>query len=82
VVFTYVDRGMLDGSAKFAGAETTMRAVEHVGEPFTFGITPTELPEHLTDRGFALGWDETVADAALRLYPSGRCPKAPATTTS
>jgi O-methyltransferase involved in polyketide biosynthesis len=38
VLFTHVDAGMLDGSAVFAGAETTMRAVRRVGEPFTFGF--------------------------------------------
>ena len=77
VLFTYVDRGMLDGSAKFAGAETTMRAVQHIGEPFTFGFAPTELASYLADRGFRLSWDETVADAARRLYAPGRCPTVP-----
>ncbi len=78
VLFTYVDARMLDGSAVFAGAETTMRAVSRVGEPFTFGFVPAELPGYLADRGFELVWDETVSDAAHRFYPAGKCPAAPA----
>ena len=78
VLFTYVDAGMLDGSAVFAGAETTMRAVRRVGEPFTFGFVPSELPAYLAARDFELLSDERVSDAAQRFYPAGRCPAAPA----
>jgi methyltransferase (TIGR00027 family) len=78
VLFTYVDAGMLDGSAVFAGAATTMRAVQRVGEPFTFGFVPSELPAYLAARGFELLSDERVSDAAQRFYPAGRCPAAPA----
>jgi methyltransferase (TIGR00027 family) len=78
VLFTYVDAGILDGSAVIPGAETTMRAVRRVGEPFTFGFTPSRLPGYLADRGFELLSDERVSDAARRFYPAGRCPAAPA----
>jgi methyltransferase (TIGR00027 family) len=78
VVFTYVDRGILDGSAAFDGAETTMRAVRRVGEPFTFGLDPAEVPGYLAERGFELEWDVAVRDAAERFYPAGDCPSAPA----
>jgi methyltransferase (TIGR00027 family) len=78
VVFTYVDAGMLDGSAVFAGAQTTMRAVRRVGEPFTFGFVPSQLPPYLAGRGFELVSDERVSDVARRFYPAGRCPPAPA----
>ena len=78
VVFTYVDRAMLDGSAVFDGAETTMRAVRQVGEPFTFGFAPPELPAYLRNRCFELKWDVTVSDAAPRFYRTRDCPQAPA----
>jgi len=78
VLFTYVDAGILDGSAVFAGAQTTMRAVRRVGEPFTFGFVPSELSAYLADLGFELLSDERVSDAAQRFYPAGRCPAAPA----
>jgi methyltransferase (TIGR00027 family) len=78
VLFTYVDRGILDGSAVFDGAETTMRAVRRVGEPFTFGLKPAEVPGYLAQRGLALESDTVVRDAAERFYPAGACPSAPA----
>jgi methyltransferase (TIGR00027 family) len=77
VIFTYVDAGLLDGSAAFAGGETTMRAVSRVGEPFTFGFVPAELPGYLAARGYQLVSDERVSDAAARFYPAGKCPAAP-----
>jgi methyltransferase (TIGR00027 family) len=78
VLFTYVDRAMLDGSAVFEGAATTLRAVHRVGEPFTFGLHPTDVPGYLTERGFELVADTVVRDAAERFYPAGGCPSAPA----
>jgi methyltransferase (TIGR00027 family) len=78
LVFTYVDRAMIDGSADFAGAQTTMAAVRRVGEPFTFGLAPGEVPGYLATRGFSLEWDVRVSDAAARFYPAGHCPTAPA----
>jgi methyltransferase (TIGR00027 family) len=78
VLFTYVDRAMLDGSADFEGAATTLRAVRRVGEPFTFGLNPREVPGYLADLGFALESDTVVRDAAERFYPAGDCPSAPA----
>ena len=78
VLFTYVDRRIIDGTARFEGAGTTLRAVRRVGEPFTFGLDPGEVGGYLADRGFELEWDTTVSDAAAILYPSGACPSAPA----
>jgi methyltransferase (TIGR00027 family) len=78
VLFTYVDRAMLDGSMSFEGAETTIRAVRRVGEPFTFGLNPGEVPGYLAGRGFELESDTVVRDAAARFYPAGSCPSAPA----
>jgi methyltransferase (TIGR00027 family) len=78
VIFTYVDRGMLDGSVAFAGAATTLRAVTRSGEPFTFGFAPADVPGYLAGRGLRLEWDMAVTDAAERLYPAGHCPTVPA----
>lgn len=78
LVFTYVDLGIIDGSAVFAGAETTMRAVRRVGEPFTFGLAPEDVAGYLGARGFSLEWDVAVSEAAARFYPAGHCPAAPA----
>lgn len=78
VVFTYVDRGIIDGTVRFEGAETTLRAVRRVGEPFTFGLDPGQVADYLAARGFDLEWDTAVSDAAARLYPAGACPSVPA----
>jgi methyltransferase (TIGR00027 family) len=78
VLFTYVDRAMLDGSAAFEGAATTLRAVRRVGEPFTFGLDPREVAGYLAGRGFDLESDTVVRDAAERFYPAGAVPSAPA----
>jgi len=78
VLFTYVDRAMLDGSAAFEGATTTLRAVRRVGEPLTFGLNPGEVPGYMSDRGFVMESDTVVRDAAERFYPAGACPSAPA----
>jgi methyltransferase (TIGR00027 family) len=78
LILTYVDQAMIDGSAVFAGAETTMRAVRRVGEPFTFGLAPVEVAGYLGARGFSLEWDVTLSQAAARFYPAGHCPAAPA----
>jgi methyltransferase (TIGR00027 family) len=78
VLFTYVDRAMLDGSEAFEGATTTLRAVRRVGEPLTFGLNPKQVPGYLMDRGLELESDTVVRDAAERYYPAGACPSAPA----
>jgi methyltransferase (TIGR00027 family) len=43
MVFTYIHRGVLDGTKHFAGAELLMKNVARLGEPWTFGIEPTKL---------------------------------------
>ncbi|MGD0705613.1 MAG: hypothetical protein ABSA02_37735 [Trebonia sp.] len=68
---------MLDASAVFGGAETTMRAARRAGEPFTFGAVPSQVPGYLNGRGSELVRDERVSDVARRFYPAGRCPAAP-----
>jgi methyltransferase (TIGR00027 family) len=77
VLFTYVDRGMLDGSASFDGAATTMSAVQRMGEPFTFGFDPAELTSYLAERGFEVRWDMPVSAIGGRYY-TGRPPSLPA----
>lgn len=73
IVFTYIDRRMLDGSATFVGAENTLATVRRAGEPYTFGFDPAELPRYLAARDLRLIED---VDAALYreryLQPRGR----------
>jgi methyltransferase (TIGR00027 family) len=57
VVFTYVDRGALDGSVHFEGAAEILRDVARLGEPWTCGFSPGELPDLLRGRGLELDRD-------------------------
>ena len=54
ICFTYIHRGLLDGSASFPGSEPWVAAVRGAGEPFTFGWDPAELADYLAERGLRL----------------------------
>ena len=73
IVFTYIERAMLDGSVRFEGAENTLATVRRAGEPYTFGFDPVELPRYLAERGLRL-IEDIGADAyrARYLVPRGR----------
>ena len=58
LVFTYVHRGVLDGSGKFPDAAKIMSNVAELGEPWTFGMLPEELPSYLRERGLRLNRDD------------------------
>jgi methyltransferase (TIGR00027 family) len=73
LVFTYVDRGALDGSGDFGGLEEWVAVLRRGGEPWRFGLVPGELPEYLAERGLRLDLDLSTRDAADRyLAPLGR----------
>jgi methyltransferase (TIGR00027 family) len=60
VIFTYVDKAALH-------ADTTWhKGVAKVGEPWTFGLDTSEVPEYLAERGLDLEGDMSTRDAALR----------------
>jgi methyltransferase (TIGR00027 family) len=73
LVFTYIHRGMLDGSAQFAGADNTLATVRRAGEPYTFGFEPADLPSYLAARNLALV-EDVGADTYRERYltPRGR----------
>jgi len=63
LIFTYVHRGALDGSALFEDAPDIVRNVAAIGEPWTFGLDPAEVPGYLHERGL-----ELLRDAGAREY--------------
>jgi methyltransferase (TIGR00027 family) len=73
LVFTYIHRGMLDGSAQFAGAANTLATVRRAGEPYTFGFEPAELSPYLAARNLPL-IEDVGADTYRERYltPRGR----------
>jgi methyltransferase (TIGR00027 family) len=68
LILTYMDRGAVDGTTDFSGASRWLTAVRRVGEHFTFGLDPSEVPTYLAVRTFDLLSDVTTADAALSCF--------------
>jgi len=54
VAFTYVERRVLEDPDAFYGARRLLRAVERLGEPWTFGLDPAEAAGWLRARGLTL----------------------------
>lgn len=73
LLFTYVDRAVLDGQAAFLGGPESVAYVSRLGEPFTFGFDPAELRAYLDRRGLELEDDQPLSEAA-RLYYAGAGP--------
>jgi methyltransferase (TIGR00027 family) len=68
IVFTYVHRGVLDGSIAFDGGPKIVRDVAEIGEPWTFGIDPAELPGFLSKLRLQLDSDAGAAEYRLQFY--------------
>jgi len=66
LLFTYVHRGLLDGSAVFEGTRELVATLHRAGEPWTFGIDPARLQAFLAARGLALAADMGAADYRTR----------------
>jgi methyltransferase (TIGR00027 family) len=58
IVFTYIHRGVVDGSVKFAGADKLVDNVQRLGEPWRFGLVPEELRSYLS--GFRLRLEQDL----------------------
>ncbi|MDT7743460.1 MAG: hypothetical protein QOE59_2538 [Actinomycetota bacterium] len=73
LAFTYVHRGLIDGTVPFPHAEAWVRSVAEAGKPFVFGFDPGELPDYLDERGWTLFEDISTTEALTRhgLDPRG-----------
>jgi methyltransferase (TIGR00027 family) len=54
IAFTYIDRGLLDGSGAFCISPNVARLLKEAGECWKFGFYPGDLTEYLRDRGLQL----------------------------
>jgi methyltransferase (TIGR00027 family) len=73
LVFTYVDRALINGSRGGEKIQRLLAQLQRQGEPWVFGIHPTEVPGFLTARGLVLVEDVGAADYRHRyLEPIGR----------
>ncbi len=57
LVFTYIHRGLLDGTDKFGNTGRVPSTLKKSGEIWTFGLRPEELQSFLAERGFSLVTD-------------------------
>lgn len=73
LIFTYMDKGALDGSKPFPGARRWRSWVLFNGEPFMFGFEPNTLAETLRPFGFLLKSDACTEEIARHYCaPIGR----------
>lgn len=54
VIFTYLDRRVIEAPEEYAGGRRLAATVRSVGEPWKFGFEPGELRPYLAERGLAL----------------------------
>jgi methyltransferase (TIGR00027 family) len=73
IVFTYVRRGIVDGTDRPEWMGALLSFASKVGSPMTFGLDQAELAGYLADRGLMLVEDVGAADYQERyLEPVGR----------
>ncbi len=68
LIFTYVHRGALDGSGRFADAEKLLAELKKLGEPWTFGLDPDGLSAYLRTRGLELEQNFSAREYRKRFY--------------
>jgi len=68
VIFTYIDRAVLDDPGRFYGADRVLSTVRRAGEPMVFGLDPGELSSYLADRGLTLRSETGAADLRRQAY--------------
>lgn len=71
VIFTYVHRRVLTHPDAFPGAQRVLRTTARLGEPWTFGLDPTEVGAYLSTRGLTLASDTGATEYRAR-YLAGR----------
>jgi methyltransferase (TIGR00027 family) len=73
LVFTYIHRGLLDGTESFGDMGHIPETLRESGETWTFGLRPEELKDYLAGRGFSLAADIGSIEYRIRyLGASGR----------
>ena len=66
IVFTYIHRGVLDHPADFVGGPRIVANVKELGEPWTFGLLPSEVAGFVDRSGLVLRHDEGADDYRRR----------------
>jgi methyltransferase (TIGR00027 family) len=73
IVFTYIDRGVIEGRRLSEDTERLLAELERNGEPWRFGIEPENLASFLAARGLSLIEDVGAEEYRVSyLRPAGR----------
>ncbi|HME52078.1 MAG TPA: SAM-dependent methyltransferase [Candidatus Lokiarchaeia archaeon] len=73
LVFTYIHRGLIDGTVQFGKLGDTPSTLQESGETWNFGLYPEELAGYLAERGFSLVADVSSLEYRARyMGKSGR----------
>jgi O-methyltransferase involved in polyketide biosynthesis len=75
LLFTYIDRAVLDNPERFLGARRLIERLRSYGEPWTFGLDPEEVRPYLATRRFELLKDVSVSDVWQRARRSRLGPR-------
>jgi O-methyltransferase involved in polyketide biosynthesis len=68
VVFTYVDRHVLDAPEAFEGTAKLFATLRQSGESWTFGLDPSRLSDFVARRGLVLEKDVGAVDYRARYF--------------
>ncbi len=68
LVFTYIHRGLIDGTVRFDGADFSRDRVSNEGEPWVFGFDPASLAADLAACGLTLREDHGADDYRARYW--------------
>lgn len=69
VIFTYVDKQVLDDPRSFTGGEKLLQDLERIEERWTFGFLPPELSGYLSNFGLTLIEDLGATEYRKRYLP-------------
>jgi methyltransferase (TIGR00027 family) len=73
IVFTFVPRGIIDGSERPEWFSSFLSLAAKIGSPFIFGLDPDGLESYLSDHGLKLIEEVGASDYQVRyLKPLGR----------
>lgn len=70
VIFTYIDRLVLESPRSYAGAETVMKHLNELQENWRFGFAPSELRQYLAKFRYTL-IEDNGADSYRKKYMPG-----------
>lgn len=69
IIFTYIDKKVLENPALYYGAVRLIKDLDDIGERWTFGFRPEELPGCLSGFGLRLIKDVGAADYRQQYIP-------------